>query len=99
MKPTLLARTAALGTALVLAATGCASNDDASSDSTAKADGPVSGLRFLVPNSPGSGYDTTARAAVKAMEDAQLAKDTEVFNLSGAGGTVGLQRVVNEKGN
>ena len=52
-----------------------------------------------MPNSPGSGYDTTARAAAKAMEDAELAEQIEVFNLAGAGGTVGLQRLVNEKGN
>lgn len=60
---------------------------------------PVSGLRFMVPNTPGSGYDLTARTAAKAMEDAKLARNVEVFNLPGAGGTVGLQRVVNEKGN
>jgi len=52
-----------------------------------------------VPNAPGSGYDTTARAAAKAMEDAGLARSVEVSNVAGAGGTVGLQRVVNEKGN
>jgi putative tricarboxylic transport membrane protein len=55
-------------------------------------------LRVVVPNSPGSGYDTTARAAVKAMEDARLARNVEVSNVTGASGTVGLQRVVNEKG-
>jgi putative tricarboxylic transport membrane protein len=60
---------------------------------------PVTDLRVMVPNSPGSGYDLTARAAAKAMEDAQLARNVEVFNLPGASGTVGLQRVVNESGN
>jgi putative tricarboxylic transport membrane protein len=58
---------------------------------------PITGLRVLVPNSPGSGYDTTARAAAKAMEDAKLARNIEVFNVAGASGTVGLQRLVNEK--
>ncbi len=29
------------------------------------------GLRFLVPNAPGGGYDITARTAAKAMEDAE----------------------------
>ncbi len=61
--------------------------------------GAVTGLRVMVPNSPGSGYDLTARAAAKAMEDAQLARNVEVFNVPGASGTVGLQRVVNEGGN
>lgn len=86
---------AALGTALALTVAGCASE----SSSSPQSDGPVSGLRFLVPNAPGSGYDTTARAAVKAMEEASIIKGAEVFNLAGAGGTVGLQRIVNEKGN
>src|SRR3712207_2025945 len=33
------------------------------------------------------------------MEDEELAEGVEVFNLEGAGGTVGLQRLVNEDGN
>lgn len=61
--------------------------------------GPVKGLRVMVPNSPGGGYDITARTAVKAMEDDGLADGVEVFNLPGAGGTVGLGRLVNERGN
>ena len=56
------------------------------------------GLRILVPNSPGSGYDTTARAAAKAMQDAKLTDTVEVFNAAGAGGTVGLQRLVEREG-
>jgi putative tricarboxylic transport membrane protein len=52
----------------------------------------------MVPNAPGSGYDVTARTAAKVIEDAKIADNVEVFNLAGAGGTVGLQRLVNEKG-
>ncbi|WP_448616836.1 Bug family tripartite tricarboxylate transporter substrate binding protein [Modestobacter sp. URMC 112] len=62
-------------------------------------EGPISGLRVMVPNSPGSGYDTTARAWAQVLEDEGLAESLEVFNMEGAGGTVGLQRLVNEKGN
>jgi putative tricarboxylic transport membrane protein len=60
---------------------------------------PVSGLSITVPNEPGSGYDTTARAAAKAMEDAGLTDTVEVSNVPGAGGTVGLQQIVNDTGN
>jgi putative tricarboxylic transport membrane protein len=56
-------------------------------------------LRFLVPNAPGGGYDITARTAAKAMEDSGTSGAIEVFNLPGAGGTVGLGRTVNESGN
>jgi putative tricarboxylic transport membrane protein len=53
----------------------------------------------LVPNAPGGGYDITARIAAKAMEDTGLLRNAEVFNLPGAGGTVGLGRTVAEQGN
>ncbi|SEP78446.1 putative tricarboxylic transport membrane protein [Lentzea xinjiangensis] len=61
--------------------------------------GQVRSLRVLVPNAPGGGYDITARTAAKAMEDADLLRNAEVFNLPGAGGTVGLGRTVGERGN
>jgi putative tricarboxylic transport membrane protein len=83
--------------AVGLATTACGGSDSGTTSSSGGGDGPVTGLRVLVPNSPGSGYDTTARAAAKAMEDAKLARNIEVFNVAGASGTVGLQRLVNEK--
>jgi putative tricarboxylic transport membrane protein len=82
--------------ALGLATTACGVSADPSPGTTTAA-GPITGLKVMVPNSPGSGYDTTARAATKALEDAGLAKSVEVFNIAGAGGTVGLQKLVNEK--
>jgi putative tricarboxylic transport membrane protein len=54
---------------------------------------------MMVPTSPGSGYDVTARTAAKVMEDAGIARDIDVFNLAGASGAVALRRLVNEKGN
>ncbi|GGW91609.1 Bug family tripartite tricarboxylate transporter substrate binding protein [Streptomyces chryseus] len=59
----------------------------------------IPGLRFMVPNTPGGGYDITARTAAKNAEDAGLTHTIEVFNLPGAGGTVGLTRLVGEHGN
>jgi putative tricarboxylic transport membrane protein len=56
-------------------------------------------LRIMVPNTPGGGYDTTARTAARVMDEAHIAPDVQVFNLPGAGGTVGLQRIVDERGN
>lgn len=65
----------------------------------AESGGPLTDLRIMVPNSAGGGYDITARTAAKVMEDDEITTGTEVFNLEGAGGTVGLARIVNEKGN
>src|SRR5919112_1259470 len=59
----------------------------------------LTGCQLMIPNSPGSGYDTTGREVAKVLEDEELAESIEVFNLEGAGGTVGLQRLVNEEGN
>ncbi|MFF5072353.1 Bug family tripartite tricarboxylate transporter substrate binding protein [Micromonospora olivasterospora] len=84
--------------AAAIALGGCGATADKSNDGAG--DGkPVAGLRIMVPNTPGGGYDTTARTAAKVMEDAKIATGVQVFNLPGAGGTVGLQRTVNEKGN
>ncbi|MGD6746420.1 Bug family tripartite tricarboxylate transporter substrate binding protein [Streptomyces sp. BH106] len=59
----------------------------------------IPGLRLMVPNTPGGGYDITARTAAKNAEDAELTHNVEVFNLPGAGGTVGLTRLAGEHGN
>lgn len=89
--------------AAALALTGCgATKDQASGDASASSGAgaaPASGLQYMVPNSPGGGYDTTARTAAQVMEKEKITGSVQVFNLPGAGGTVGLQRVVNEKGN
>ena len=93
-----------LGAAVIAAAalltTGCgATADRAEPGSSAPADEPLTGLRFMVPNTPGSGYDTTARAAAQVMDEVGATENIEVFNLAGAGGTVGLSRTASEKGN
>jgi len=86
----------------VLLTAGCgttASSGSGTAGASASPSGPVSGLRMMVPNSPGGGYDVTARTIGKVLEDAKIATSLEVFNLSGAGGTVGLAKLVNEKAN
>jgi putative tricarboxylic transport membrane protein len=86
---------AAAAVPVAAAASACGlTAEDGSGDS-----GPLTGLRIMVPNSPGGGYDTTARSIARIMEDESIAKAVEVFNLEGAGGTVGLQRTVSESGN
>lgn len=78
----------AVVTAISLTACGSAGGGGA-------ADAPV---RIMVPNSPGGGYDTTARVAAKILEAEKINKDVEVYNLEGAGGTTGLAKLVASKG-
>lgn len=57
-----------------------------------------SAVRIMVPNSPGGGYDTTARVAAKIVEDEKINDTVEVYNLEGAGGTTGLAKLVGSQG-
>jgi putative tricarboxylic transport membrane protein len=53
--------------------------------------------RILVPNSPGGGYDSTARILASAIEEAGRERPG-VFNVEGGSGAVGLARTVRERG-
>lgn len=55
-------------------------------------------VSMYIPNSPGGGYDLTGRAAARVLEDEDLSGRFEVTNVIGAGGTVAMQRLLNEKG-
>lgn len=92
----LWSKVAALAAASALAVTGCGTSggDEGGSGSS----GGDASVRVMVPNSPGGGYDTTARIAAKIMEDEGIVKSAQVYNLEGAGGTVGLSRIVQSKG-
>ncbi|MEV5410382.1 tripartite tricarboxylate transporter substrate binding protein [Thermopolyspora sp. NPDC052614] len=95
----LLGVLAALSMVAVGACGATARKQDGAAVGASAASEPFGGLRIMVPNTPGGGYDTTARTAAKVMEDTGITSGIQVFNLPGAGGTVGLQRMINEKGN
>ena len=63
------------------------------------ASGAADQLRMMVPNSPGGGYDVTARTAVKITETAGITGQVQVFNVIGGGGSLAMTRLMNEKGN
>jgi putative tricarboxylic transport membrane protein len=84
----------------MVAVSACGATADKEESGSGSGSGkPVTGLRLMVPNTPGSGYDLTARTVSQVMQDTKVASGIQVFNLPGASGTVGLQRLVNEKGN
>jgi len=53
-------------------------------------------LRIMAPASPGGGWDQTSREMQKALRE--LVGRTEVYNVSGAGGTIGLSQFVRHEG-
>jgi putative tricarboxylic transport membrane protein len=80
---------------LALAATACGESGGGGGGS---AGGTITGLEILVGTAPGGGFDQTARTAAQVMEDAKLARNVQVSNVPGAGNTVALARLVNQKG-
>src|SRR5688572_2580358 len=68
----LLSAAAAIPVAAAASACGLTAEDGGSDG------GPLTGLRIMVPNSPGGGYDTTARSIARIMEDETIAKGIEV---------------------
>ncbi|GAA4188994.1 tripartite tricarboxylate transporter substrate binding protein [Streptosporangium oxazolinicum] len=84
-----LRRLAALAVLSLAALTACGS-DGASG---------TSALRIMAPASPGGGWDQTSRVAGEAFKAADPSRKIEVYNVPGAGGTIGLAQLAGEKGN
>ena len=53
-------------------------------------------LKIMAPADPGGGWDSTARAMQATLED--IVGRSEVYNVTGAGGTIGLSQFVNYEG-
>lgn len=58
---------------------------------------PTGTLQIMAPAAPGGGWDGTAREMQRVLTEEQIVStDVEVFNVEGAGGTIGLAELVNE---
>lgn len=62
--------------------------------SNASARAQLKGLEIIAPANPGSGFDQTSRAIRDVLLEAGLASGTQVINVPGAGGTIGLAQFV-----
>ncbi len=71
-----------------LLAAGCGAQRPGTQDSSADAR-----LRVMAPAAPGGGWDASSRALQRVLESEKLARSVEVFNVTGAGGTVGLAQL------
>ncbi len=50
-------------------------------------------LRIMAPASPGGGWDTTSRLMQQTLQETGIVPQVEVFNVEGAGGTIGLAQL------
>jgi putative tricarboxylic transport membrane protein len=58
---------------------------------------PSSRVEIMAPADPGGGWDETARALQQSIRDANLSgKGVEVYNVPGAGGTLGLSQLASK---
>jgi putative tricarboxylic transport membrane protein len=74
--------------ASALALSGCAG--------TVAKPGDLSRLRIMAPASPGGGWDTSARLLQRVIRSNGIARNVQVFNVEGAGGTIGLGQLNRE---
>ncbi|GAA0486463.1 C4-dicarboxylate ABC transporter substrate-binding protein [Paractinoplanes deccanensis] len=79
---------AALATVLLVVSAAWAEDDEGFLDGRQ--------LRLMAPAAPGGGWDQTAREMQAALRD--LAGRSEVYNVTGAGGTIGLSQFVRNDG-
>ena len=55
-------------------------------------------IEIMAPAAPGGGWDTTAREMQRVLQEEGFAPTVEVYNVEGAGGTVGIAQLVNDEG-
>jgi putative tricarboxylic transport membrane protein len=54
-------------------------------------------IEIMAPAAPGGGWDTTAREMQRVLQEEGIAPTVEVYNVEGAGGTVGIAQLVNDE--
>ncbi len=59
---------------------------------TSKSSGKT--LRIMAPAAPGGGWDSTSRSLQRVLQETNVRKRVDVFNVPGAGGTIGLSQLV-----
>src|SRR5690349_21829621 len=84
---------------LVLALGGCGNKAETDGSGASGGGGsaenwPQRDLRIMAPADPGGGWDSTARAMGDTIRKADIVdKGVEVYNVPGAGGTIGLSQL------
>lgn len=99
---TAMKRTATLASILAAGAlvlTACTSGSTAAPETEAEAKPveSISELNIIVPADPGGGWDQTGRVIAQVVTGDGIVESAPVTNVGGAGGTVGLAKLANEK--
>jgi putative tricarboxylic transport membrane protein len=95
-----LRRVGIAGAAVALGASVAACGSTGSSGSGDAADFPTQTVEIMVPAAAGGGWDSTARAMQKVIENDKIIDEpVEVFNVEGGGGATGLSQLQGDKGN
>ena len=90
------AAAAVLGTTLTLAACNQSAGGGAASS---EEEFPSKTVDIMVPAAAGGGWDSTARAMQKVLEDEDVVSEpVEVFNVEGGGGATGLSQLQKDEG-
>ncbi|MFJ4174943.1 Bug family tripartite tricarboxylate transporter substrate binding protein [Microbacterium sp. NPDC089696] len=90
----------ALAAATALVLTSCAGGGGdagAGGDAGGGEDVSISDVDIVVPADPGGGWDQTGRALSQLLTEEGVVSSAPVTNVGGAGGTVGLAQLANEK--
>ncbi|MCD2443759.1 tripartite tricarboxylate transporter substrate binding protein [Agromyces sp. SYSU K20354] len=88
---------AGLGIASVLGLAACSAPTAEAGGSGADEAVSLESVNLIAPADPGGGWDQTARAMSQVLTDEELVGSAPVENIGGAGGTVGLAALANEK--
>ncbi|WP_270409954.1 Bug family tripartite tricarboxylate transporter substrate binding protein [Microbacterium maritypicum] len=89
---------AAMAAVAALALTSCAGGSAATDDGGGGSEAAtITDVSIVVPADPGGGWDQTGRALSQVLTQDDLVASAPVTNVGGAGGTVGLAQLANEK--
>jgi putative tricarboxylic transport membrane protein len=94
------ARRAAVGLVvcgLAVGASACESANDSGSGAGKSESYPKGRVSIMAPADPGGGWDETARALQDTVRESRLADGVDVYNVPGAGGTIGLNQLATKR--
>jgi putative tricarboxylic transport membrane protein len=77
---------------VAIAVPGGASGGDSASEPF-----PNRQVSIMAPAAPGGGWDTTAREMQRVLQEEGIADAVDVYNVEGAGGSVGIAQLVNDE--